>query len=430
MEKKYLEKIVTAKQAMQYIKNGDRIVPGDFCAEPVHLMDEFAKRAKELNGVKIVTGGNIGPEPHLEPGMEKYIQFNCLCAVPKSRKAILEGRCDYTPAFFHEWPRLFQKDGPLPVDVALVQLSVPDENGDCTFGISVDYTSYLPKVANITIAQINKNMPKINGPTINLSEIDFIVEYDEPIVELPKAPATDIDMAIGKLIEPLIPDGATLQIGRGKLPDAIMELLKHKNDLGVHSEMVADGVMELMKLGVVNNSAKKIHKGKTIATFLSGTKEFYDWADGNQDIELFPVDYVNDPFVVAQNPNMISINSAIEIDLTGQVVAEMVGPMQFTGIGGHTDHVRGARRSKGGKTIIAFPSTTSNGKISKIVPTITPGAAVGDTRFDVDYIVTEYGVAQLWGKNNRERVEQIINIAHPKFRDELLEKAKEYKRIW
>lgn len=426
----YKEKIVTAREAMQCVKTGDRVVPGDFSNEPVHLMHALAERARELEGIEVVHGGNIGPEPHLDPGMEKYIHFNCLCAVPKSRKVLDEQNGDYTPCYFHEWPKLMKPDGPLPVDVGLIQLSLPDENGECSFGAAVDYTCYLPEVSKITIAQINKNMPRVGSRTVNLSQIDWIVPYDEPLLELPPSPVGEIELAISRHVAPLVPDGATLQIGRGKLPDTIMAALRDKKDLGIHTEMMSNGVMELMKAGVVTNKYKKICPGKTVTSFFAGDKEFYEWINENPDVDLLPIDYVNDPFVIAQNPNVISINSAIEVDLTGQVVADMIGPRQFTGVGGFTDFVRGARRSKGGKTIVTFASVTGNGKNSRIVPHITAGAAATATRFDIDYVVTEYGVAKLWGKTVRERAEALIAIAHPKFRDELREAAVQAKLIW
>jgi len=426
----YKKKIVTAEEAMRVVKTGDRVVPGDFCAEPVHLIEALVKRAKELNGIEVAHGGNIGPEPHLDPGMEKYIHFNCLCAVPKSRKALEEQRADYTPCYFHQWPRLFAPDGPLPVDVALIQLTPPDENGDCSFGVSVDFTSYLPEFAKITIAQINSNMPRTFSKKINLNQLDWIVPYDEPLVELGSVPAGELEAAISKHVAPLVCDGAAVQIGIGKLPDLIMHSLREKNDLGIHTEMMSNGVMELMKLGVVTNKYKAVHPGKTVTSFLGGDREFYRWVDNNPDIELLPVDFVNDPYVIGQNPNVISINSAIEVDLTGQIVADTIGTRQFTGVGGFNDFVRGARRSKGGKTIVTFPSATGNGKHSRIVPFITPGAAVCATRFDADYIVTEYGVAQLWGKTTRQRIEALIAIAHPSFRDELCDYARKNKLLW
>ncbi len=431
-KKEYSGKIVTAAEALSHVKTGDRVVPGDFCAEPIHLMDALAERAKELGGIEVVHGGNIGPEPHLEPGMEAYIHFNCLCAVPKSRQVLSEQRGDFTPCYFHEWPKLMRPDGPLPVDVALIQLSSPDENGDCTFGVSVDYTAYLPQVAKLTIAQINSNMPRTFGQhnKVNLSQINWIVPYDEPLVELPGSPEGAIERAISSHIAPLVPDGACLQIGRGKLPDIIMQGLRGKNDLGIHTEMMSTGVMDLMKRGVVTNKYKVVHPGKTVSGFLAGDAEFYQWIHNNPDIELWPIDHVNDPFIISQNPNVVSINSAIEVDLTGQVVAETIGTKQFTGVGGFTDFVRGARRSKGGKTIITFASVTGGGKISRIVPCVTPGASVTATRFDVDYIVTEYGVAQLWGKTTRQRVEALISVAHPGFRESLMDYAKKAKLLW
>ena len=426
----FKDKIVDAGHAMHHIKPGDRIAMSDFCAEPLHLVEALAERARQLDGIEIVTGGNIGPEPHLDPGMEKYVRFNCLCAVPKSRKAIAECRADFTPCYFHEWPQLLAPDGPLPLDVALLQLSPPDENGDCSFGVSVDFTALLPKLAKVTIAQINSRMPEVPGAKINLKDVDWVVPWDEPIVELESVAAGEIETQISRYVASLVPDGATLQIGRGKLPDQVMNLLQDKNDLGIHSEMISNGVMNLINNGVVTNKYKKIKPGKTVAGFVAGDQTFYEWVDHNPAIELMTIDFVNDPYVIGQNPQVVSINSAIEVDLTGQVVAETIGTRQFTGIGGFTDFVRGARRSKGGKTIVTFASTTSNGKHSRIVPFINPGASVSATRFDVDYIVTEYGIAQLWGKSNRERIEALIEIAHPDFRDGIKDYAKETKLLW
>lgn len=426
----YAAKIVSAEEAMSHIKTGDLVIPGDFCAEPVYLMQKLTERAMELDGIRVSHGGNVGPEPHLDPGMEKYIDFNCLCAVPKSRKAIAECRADFTPCFFHQWPRLMEKGGPIEPDVALIQISEPNEDGIASLGVSADFTCYLPELADLVIAQVNRNMPFMASNTISMDKIDYLVLQDEPLVELTDSAAGAKEDAIARYVVPLIDDGACLQIGRGKLPDHVMGLLTDKKDLGIHSEMISDGVMKLMKAGVVTNKYKKVHPGKTVCSMIAGSAEFYQWVNNAPDVEVLPVDYTNDPFVIAQNDNVISLNSGIEVDLLGQVVADTIGTRQYTGIGGFTDFVRGARASKNGKTIVAFSSTSGDGKTSRIVPHITPGAAVAATRYDVDYIVTEYGVAQLWGKTNRERVEALIAIAHPDFRDALRSYAKEVKLLW
>ena len=420
-KEKYADKIVTAEEAMLCIHDGDLIMPADFGSEPVHLVDAMTKRAMELNGIRVSHGGNVGPEPHLDPEVKDKIHFNCLCAVPKSRQAILEKRADFTPCYFHLWPKLIREV--LKPDICLIQITEPDENGMASLGISSDFTTHLPQYAKITIAQVNHNMPYIANNLIHVDQIDYLVEYDEPIVELRDSVPGEMEKRIGANVVDLIHDGDCLQLGRGKLPDYVMTMLQDKKDLGIHSEMLSDGVMKLVKQGVITNKYKKIHPGKIVASMLCGSAELYRWADHNDDLLLLPVEEVNDPFVISQNDNVVSLNSAIEVDLLGQVVCDMIGTTQFTGVGGFTDFVRGASRSKGGRTIVAFSSTASHDTISRIVKYVTPGAAVGATRYDVDYIVTEYGVAQLWGKTNAERVEALIAIAHPKFRDELREYA-------
>lgn len=429
-KEKYQEKIVTVEEAMSHMKDGDMIVPGDFCAEPVYLIDAMTKRAKELTGegIYIAHGGSVGPEPHLDPGMESYIHFHCMCAVPKSRQALEEKRADFLPCYFHQWPRLFREKG--RPNVALITISEPDEQGVASLGVSCDYTCYLPEVADLVIAQVNKNMPYIDGNTVSLDKIDYLVLHDEPVVELLDSFPGEKEERIARNIVPLIHDGDCLQLGRGKLPDYVMTLLTDKKDLGIHSEMISDGALKLIRSGVITNKYKNFHRGKTVCAMLAGSTELYRWAEHNPDLQLLPVDVVNDPKIIAQNDNVVSLNSALEVDLLGQAAAEMIGARQFTGVGGFTDFVRGASESKNGRTIIAFASTSSDGKHSRIVPYITPGAAVTATRYDVDYIVTEFGVAQLWGKTNRERVEALIAIAHPDFRDGLRAYAKKVKLLW
>jgi len=422
-KEKYADKIVTVEEAMSHIQPGDLVVPADFCAEPCYLMQGLADAAPKLGGIRVSHGGNVGPQPHVAPGMEKYIDFDCLCAVPVTRKAIAEHRADYLPCFFHQWPRLLGKGGPMQMDVALIQVTEPDENGIVSFGVSSDYTCYMPDVARLTIAQINKNVPWMDGNTCPVEKLDYLVLKDEPVVELLDSVPGEKEQAIAKYVLPLIEDGACLQIGRGKLPDYVMSLLTDRKHLGIHSEMISDGVMKLMKAGAVDNSMKQIHRGKTVCSMIAGSAELYKWVSHNPDIEILPVDYVNDPAIIKQNDNVVSLNSITEIDLMGQAVCDMIGPKQYTGIGGFADFVRGASESKGGKTILAFSSSTGDGKHSRIVATPTPGVAIASTRWDTNYVVTEYGVAQLWGKTNRERAEAMIAIAHPNFRDELRTQA-------
>ncbi|MDO4648067.1 MAG: acetyl-CoA hydrolase/transferase C-terminal domain-containing protein [Eubacteriales bacterium] len=426
----YKEKIVSVEEAMEHIKEGDLIIPGDFCAEPVYLIDAMTKRAQEIGGkgIRIAHGGSVGPEPHLEPGMEKYIHFTCLCAVPKSRTALQECRVDFMPVYFHQWPKLFRTA--LKPNVALIEISEPDEKGFASLGVSCDYTCYLPEYADVVIAQVNKNMPYVDRNLVNMEKIDFVVPHDEPVVELTDSFAGEKEKAIAKNIVPLIHDGDCLQLGRGKLPDYVMTQLGDKKDLGIHSEMISDGALRLIRQGVITNSKKKFYQGQTVCAMLAGSADLYKWAEHNPELQLLPVDIVNDPKVIAQNDNVVSLNSALEVDLTGQIAADMIGPKQFTGVGGFTDFVRGASESNGGRTIVAFAATSSDGKHSRIVPHLTVGAAATATRYDVDYVVTEFGVAQLWGKTNRERVRELISIAHPDFREELTAYAYAQKMLW
>ena len=361
----------------------------------------------------------MGKAPYCQPGMEKHFRHNALFVGGSTRKAVEEGRGDYTPCFFHEIPKLFT-DGTLPVDVAFLQLSEPDENGVCSYGVSVDYTQPAAEAAKLVIAQINKNMPYTYGNGINLKDIDYIVEKDEPLIELQPPKIGETEHKIGEYVASLIHDGDTLQLGIGAIPDAVLSFLGDKKDLGIHSEMFSDGVVDLARKGVITNKKKTIDQGKFVSCFLMGTKKLYDFVNNNPDVLMERVDYTNDPFVVAKIDNIISINSAMQVDLMGQVNAEMIGYKQFSGVGGQVDFVRGASRAKGGKAIIAMPSTAGHGKISKIVPLLDEGAAVTTSRNDVDYIITEFGIAPLKGRTLRQRAIALIKIAHPDFREGLI----------
>ena len=361
----------------------------------------------------------MGKAPYCQPGMEKHFRHNALFVGGSTRKAVEEGRGDYTPCFFHEIPKLFT-DGTLPVDVAFLQLSEPDENGVCSYGVSVDYTQPAAEAAKLVIAQINKNMPYTYGNGINLKDIDYIVEKDEPLIELQPPKIGETEHKIGEYVASLIHDGDTLQLGIGAIPDAVLSFLGDKKDLGIHSEMFSDGVVDLARKGVITNKKKTIDQGKFVSCFLMGTKKLYDFVNNNPDVLMERVDYTNDPFVVAKIDNIISINSAMQVDLMGQVNAEMIGYKQFSGVGGQVDFVRGASRAKGGKAIIAMPSTAGHGKISKIVPLLDEGAAVTTSRNDVDYIITEFGIAPLKGHTLRQRAIALIKIAHPDFREGLI----------
>ena len=416
----YADKIVSPEEAVSHVKSGDRIVFSHACGEAQCLTEALVGQADRLENVEIVHMVAMSTAPYCKPEMAGHFRHNALFVGGSTRKAVEEGRADYTPCFFHEIPSLF-KNGVLPVDVMFAQVSEPDEDGNCSFGISVDYTEPAAKSAKLVIVQVNKNMPYTYGNGINLKDIDYIVVKDEPIIELQPPKIGEIEKKIGEYVASLIHDGDTLQLGIGAIPDAVLSFLGDKKDLGIHSEMFSDGVVDLANKGVITNAKKTVDPGKFLSCFLMGTRKLYDFVDHNPDVIMKPASYTNDPFVVSQIDNIISINSAMQVDFMGQVNAEMIGPKQFSGVGGQVDFVRGASRSKGGKAIIAMPSTTGKTKkISKIVPLLDEGAAVTTSRNDVDYIITEYGIAALKGKTLRQRAKALINIAHPDFREELI----------
>lgn len=417
--KEYASKIVSAEEAISHVQSGNRIVFTHACGESQVLTEELVRQADRLENVEIVHMVAMGQAPYCQPEMEKHFKHNALFVGGSTRKAVEEGRADYTPCFFHEAPQLFA-DGTLPVDVVFLQLSEPDEDGNCSYGVSVDYTQPAAEVAKLVIAQINKNMPYTYGNGINLKDIDYIVEKDEDLIELQPPKIGETERKIGQYIASLIHDGDTLQLGIGAIPDAVLSFLGDKKDLGIHSEMFSDGVVDLARKGVITNKKKTVDPGKFVSCFLMGTKKLYDFVNNNPDVLMKPVDYTNDPFVVAKIDNIISINSAMQVDLMGQVNAEMIGYKQFSGVGGQVDFVRGASRAKGGKAIIAMSSTAGHGKISKIVPLLDEGAAVTTSRNDIDYVVTEFGIAHLKGRTLRQRAMELIKIAHPDFKQDLI----------
>ncbi|MBP2656608.1 MAG: Butanoate coenzyme A-transferase [Firmicutes bacterium] len=418
----YQEKIVSAKQALAQVKSDDRVVIGHACGEPTVLVNALVDRAAELSNVEIVHMVAMGAAKYAQPGMEKSFHHNALFVGGSTRKAVEEKRADFTPCFFSEIPGLF-KNNILPVDVTLLQVTTPDEQGFCSYGISADYTQPAAECAKIVIAQVNNCVPHTGGAKIHLDAIHFIVEQDEPLIELNPPKIGDIEKAIGENVAGLIEDGATLQLGIGAIPDAVLLFLTGKKDLGIHSEMFSDGVVALAEAGVITNRKKTINPGKFMATFLMGTKKLYDFANNNPDVEIQSVDYINDPYIIGQHEKMVSINSALQVDLMGQVNAEMIGCRQFSGVGGQVDFIRGASRSLNGKSIIALPATAAGGKISRITCELDKGAAVTTSRNDVHYVVTEYGVVELRGKNLRERAQALIAISHPDFRDRLTAEA-------
>lgn len=414
------DKIVSVKEAVSKIKSGDRVVLAPGAGEAVELMKALVENKENYKDVEIDHMLPIGKCEYAQPGMEKYFKYNSLFVGGGSRDAVNSGRADYTPCFFYEIPRMF-KEGYLPVDVALVQLSVPDEHGFCSLGVSNTYMKGALECAKIVIAEINENTPRVLGDcSIHVSDIDYMVKTSYPIPEMKKPNIGEIEKAIGKYCASLVEDGSTLQLGIGAIPDAVLLFLKDKKDLGIHSELISDGVVELAKAGVITNKRKTIHKGKSVVAFFMGTKKLYDYIDDNPMVESYPVDYVNDPRVIMQNYKMVSINSCVEIDLMGQVCAESVGRKQISGVGGQIDFIRGTSMAKDGKSIIAMPSTAAKGKVSRIVPLLQTGTPVTTSRNDINYVVTEYGIAQLKGKTLKQRAEALINIAHPKFREELI----------
>lgn len=418
--KEYPEKFVSAEEAVRHIKSGDKIVFTHACGESQTLTNALVAQSSRLENVGIIHMVAMGTAPYCQPEMEKHFRHNALFVGASTRKAVEEGRADFTPVFFSEVPNSF-RTGIIPLNVVFLQVTEPDENGNCSFGISVDYTQPAAEVAKLVVAQINKNMPYTYGNGINIRDIDYIVRKDEPLIELPAPKIGETERKIGEYVASLIGDGDTLQLGIGAIPDAVLSFLGDKKDLGIHSEMFSDGVVDLANKGVITNAKKTIDTGKFVVTFLMGTKKLYDFVDHNPDVLVKPVNYTNDPFVIAQIDNIVCINSAIQVDLMGQVNAEMIGARQFSGVGGQVDFVRGAARSKGGRSIIAMPSTTARGKVSKICANLDSESAVTTSRNDVNYIVTEYGIAALKGKTLKQRAEALIKIAHPDFRAGLIE---------
>ncbi|AYD41105.1 acetyl-CoA hydrolase/transferase family protein [Clostridium fermenticellae] len=420
----YKSKLVSAEEAVSKIKSNDRVVLSHAVGEPSVLIDAMVKNKDNYENVEIVHMVAMGKGEYTNEGMEKHFIHNSLFVGASTRKAVNSARADYTPCFFYEVPRLF-KEGYMPVDVALVQLSRPDAHGFCSFGVSNDYSKPAADCAKLIIAEVNENMPRTMGDSfIHVSDIDYIVETSHPIIELKPPKIGDVEKSIGRYCASLIEDGSTLQLGIGAIPDAVLLFLKDKKDLGIHSEMISDGVVDLVDAGVITNKKKTLHPGKIVVTFLMGTKKLYDFVNDNPMVEAYPVSYVNDPTVIMKNYKMVSINSCVQVDLMGQICSESIGLKQISGVGGQIDFIRGASMAKDGKSIIAIPSTAAKGKVSRIVPLLDEGAAVTTSRNDVDYVITEYGIARLKGKTLKQRACELINIAHPDFREELI---KEYE---
>jgi 4-hydroxybutyrate CoA-transferase len=416
----YEERVITSTEAVAKVRSGDRIVLSHACGEPLVCPGELVRRAPTLRNVEIVHMIPMGEALYCRPEYAASFRHVSFFSGVKTREAIWEGRADYLPCIFSEIPSLFESV--LPVDVAMVTVSPPDRNGLCSLGVSVDYTKKAVETAKMVIAEVNPTMPRTHGESfVHISEIDYFVEVDKPINELAGGELTDVEKNIGKHVAELLDDGSCLQLGIGGIPDAVLSYLTGFKDLGIHSEMVSDGVKKLVEAGIVTGKRKSLHRGKIIVTFLMGSRAFYDWVDDNPMIEMHTVDYTNNPFIIAQNKKMTAINSALEVDLLGQVCADTLGPRQFSGVGGQLDFVRGSRMSEGGKAIIALPCTSKD--ISRIVPTLKKGAAVTTSRNDVDYVVTDQGTAALRGKTLRERMKALIGIAAPACREDLTRQA-------
>ena len=429
-QERFKHKVRTVESAISTIRRGDKVFIGSGAAEPQLLVKALIESAGRLADTRIMHIMTLGVAPYTEEKFTDQFRHNAFFIGANTRQAIAEGRADYTPVFLSEIPALF-KSGQSAMDVALIQVSLPDKYGYCSYGVSTDVVKSAAESATKVIAEVNARMPRALGDCfINLKDIDYAVPVDEPLLASHWDPPNDIAKRIGRNIANLIDDGSTLQMGIGAIPDSVLDYLSDKKDLGIHTEMFSDGFMDLAEKGVINNSQKTLHPGKTVASFCLGSEKLYDFVDNNPSIEFHPTEHTNDPFVIAQNDKMIAINSAIEVDLTGQVCADSLGPMFYSGIGGQVDFVRGAARSKGGKPIIALPSTAKDDTVSRIVATLKPGAGVVTSRGDVHYVVTEWGVAYLHGKNIRERAMALIGIAHPKFRRQLLTQAKKLSYVY
>lgn len=425
-KEKYADKIYTAAQAVAKVESGEKIIFGDWVSEPPALVEALVNRADELKGVEIIHGMSPGPNAYVAPEYQGIFHHTSLFIGPKTRKAYAEKRIDYIGGTtFSRWPDLFAKNPDLNPHWAFIQVSEPDEDGMCSFGNACCFSEPAARTADRIIAQINPKMPTLGGKKISLDKIDYIVPAESGLYTIGRAEIDARTQTIADYVAELVEDGATIQLGIGALPDAIARNLMDKKDLGVHSETLTEAMMELVQAGVINNSKKTLNPGICIGAQAAGSEKFYEFIDHHPLFAVYPVDYVNNPYVVGQNYKQTSINSCMEVDLKGQVNSETVGGRQYSGIGGQLDHVRGAQLSEGGKSILALNSTAKQDTISKIVPYFAPGNVTTISRYDVHYIVTEYGVADLKYKTERQRALALISIAHPKFRDELKFKAAE-----
>ncbi|MBN1303589.1 MAG: acetyl-CoA hydrolase/transferase family protein [Anaerolineales bacterium] len=430
----YKSRVVTPEEAVRAIKSGNRLFLTGNVSVPRMLLEALVAYAPALENVEVCSALTVGTAAHVDPALEGHLRVNSMFISSNIRKAVQEGRADFTPVLLSEFTLLF-KHGHLPLDAVLIHVSPPDEHGFCSLGVEVGLTKSPAESAKIVIAEVNEQMPRTLGDSfIHVSRIHHIVPVNYPISELPMSEdgPSEVVEKIAENIAEMIPDGATMQMGIGAIPDAVLNHLYNKRDLGIHTEMFSDGVIELVESGVLTNASKTLHPGKIVAGFILGTRRLYDWVDDNPLIELHRTEYVNDPFVIAQNDRMVAINSAIEIDLTGQVCADSIGPKLYSGVGGQLDFIYGASRSKNGVPVIALPSTAAlrdGTMVSRITALLKLGAGVVTSRNHVRYVVTEYGVADLYGRTIRQRAQALIGIAHPDFRSDLKKQASELHYI-
>ena len=431
---KYAEKFAPEAAIFSHIHRGDRIFISTGCGEPKYLVNTLIKyvesHPKAFFDAEVIQVWTLGVAPYTEEKFKANFRHNSFFIGNDTRDAVNRGLADYTPIFLSRVPDLFYR-GFVPVNVALVQVSPPDSHGYMSLGVSVDIVKAAAENASLVIAQVNSNMPRVHGDGfIHIENVDFIVAHDEPLLEYEASVTDEIAKQIGRYVSRIVEDGDTIQVGYGSIPNAILASFSDKKNLGVHTELLTDGVAELMEKGVVDNKRKTVNRGKTVATFCMGRKKTYDYIHDNPSIEFRTIDYTNNPVIIAQHRNMTAINSALEIDLTGQATAESIGKTFYSGIGGQADFMRGAILAPGGKTILTLQSTADEGKISRIVPFLAEGAGVTLNRGDIHYVVTEYGIAYLHGKNVRERAMELISIAHPKFRPWLIEEAQQLNLIY
>jgi 4-hydroxybutyrate CoA-transferase len=415
----YKSKVVAVEDAVKVVKSNDRIYLSGNAATPLLLTSALADRSSELLNVEVNHILLLGEDPLSKPGMAQHFRHNSFFVGPGDRQSIAEGNSDFVPVHLSQIPALFRSEY-IALDVALVHLSPPDAHGFMSFGAECGASKAAAENASIVIAQVNEKMPRTLGDVfIHVSRVHKIVECSVPILESKRTIASDVEEKIADFIAPLIENDATVQLGIGGIPDAVLARIEGKQHLGIHTEMISDGVVNAIEKGIITNQKKTLHPGKVVGTFVLGSQQLYDYVHNNPLFELHPCDYTNNPSIIAQNEKMLSINSCIEVDITGQICSDSIGTKIYSGFGGQVDFVRGAASSKGGKPIIALPSTTKNDTVSRIVAQLKPGAGVVTSRADVHYVVTEYGVASLHGKNLRQRAEALIAIAHPSFRPQL-----------